>query len=76
MCATKTYSKEPAVAPSNRDVTPLATSTIVAIVQSNVTDKVMNILDCEPNRDPAEDAIKSQVIDGSDLTRDQWIQVL
>ncbi|KAF7513493.1 hypothetical protein GJ744_008787 [Endocarpon pusillum] len=74
MCATKMNSQELASALNNENK---ATSTIVAVVPSNVTENAMTILSRKLSGIPTIETPESQeFIDASDLTRDQWIQVL
>lgn len=77
MCATKINSQESGIAPSNENSTPSTMSTIVAVIPSNASENVMTILKGDPSSNPADETPKSQeIVDASDLTRDQWIQVL
>ncbi|ERF69754.1 hypothetical protein EPUS_07580 [Endocarpon pusillum Z07020] len=67
-------SQELASAPNNENK---ARSTIVAVVPSNVTENAMTILSRNLSGIPTIETTESQeFIDASDLTRDQWIQVL
>jgi hypothetical protein len=78
MCAAKIDGGAPTSPPANESTTPAAASTIVAVVPSYAAENLTTILGRVPSGiiPTAGTAEGQDFIDASDLTREQWIQVL